>query len=200
MGMLIGFTGLAGSGKDTACDYLVDKYPFVKLSFGDALREMALDIDPMVGSLQMGHGIDPLPIHYSQALDMYDYESAKAAFPEMRRFLQRLGNEGVREHFGEDAWSDIVEFHLQAWSCISDVRFQSDASMIARHGGILIRVDRKPSTKHEWKDLSAENQSHTSETEMADIEVDFVLPNHESIEDLHRNLESILQLLGVSHG
>ena len=40
---IIGFSGLAGSGKDTAADYLINTYGdcFRKLSFGDAVKDIA---------------------------------------------------------------------------------------------------------------------------------------------------------------
>lgn len=39
MPLLIGLTGYAGSGKDTAADYLVHTHDFAKISFADPLRE-----------------------------------------------------------------------------------------------------------------------------------------------------------------
>lgn len=38
--MIIGITGVAGSGKDTAADYLVSKYGFTKVSFAAILKNM----------------------------------------------------------------------------------------------------------------------------------------------------------------
>ena len=36
---LIGFMGQAGSGKDTAADYLVDQYKFIRVAAADAMKE-----------------------------------------------------------------------------------------------------------------------------------------------------------------
>jgi len=38
---VIGLFGLIGSGKDTASDYLVDKYGYTPISMGDIVRELA---------------------------------------------------------------------------------------------------------------------------------------------------------------
>ncbi len=42
--MLIGISGLAGSGKDTSADHLVKNHNFVKVSFADPLKRVARDI------------------------------------------------------------------------------------------------------------------------------------------------------------
>ena len=39
--MIIGFMGLAGSGKDTCAEYLVQKYDFVRYAFGDKVKDLA---------------------------------------------------------------------------------------------------------------------------------------------------------------
>ena len=36
---LIGFMGQAGSGKDTAADYLVKYYDFIRVAAADAMKE-----------------------------------------------------------------------------------------------------------------------------------------------------------------
>lgn len=41
MKTIIAFCGLAGSGKDTACNYLVDRHKFKKASFAGPMKEMA---------------------------------------------------------------------------------------------------------------------------------------------------------------
>ena len=41
---IIGISGLAGSGKDTSADFLVDDHRFVKLSFADPLKRICRDV------------------------------------------------------------------------------------------------------------------------------------------------------------
>ena len=38
--MLVLLNGLAGSGKDTVANYLIEKYGFVKVSFGAVLKDV----------------------------------------------------------------------------------------------------------------------------------------------------------------
>ena len=44
MGILIGFSGLANSGKDTCADYLVENYKFAKISLSDPIKRMVMEI------------------------------------------------------------------------------------------------------------------------------------------------------------
>jgi len=44
MGILIGFSGLANSGKDTCADYLAENYEFAKISLADPIKRMVMEI------------------------------------------------------------------------------------------------------------------------------------------------------------
>jgi hypothetical protein len=44
MGILLGVSGLAGVGKDTAANFLVKEFDFVKISFADPLKRIARDV------------------------------------------------------------------------------------------------------------------------------------------------------------
>mgnify|MGYP001029466142 CR=1 FL=1 len=97
--MIVAFCGYAGSGKDTAADILVKDYGFTKIAFADALRKMAWDINPMVWVDVYGKRY-----YYQQVINDYGYSGAKEIFPEVRRFLQRLGTDGCRRHIDDNIW------------------------------------------------------------------------------------------------
>lgn len=44
MGILIGVSGVAGSGKDTVANYLVDRVGFIKVSFADPMKRIVRDV------------------------------------------------------------------------------------------------------------------------------------------------------------
>lgn len=154
--MLIGLTGLKRSGKSTAAKYLVDVYGFTELSFAEPLKSMALDVDPIVHVRDDFKGRRVYRL--SEVVEEFGWEEAKDRFPEVRRFLQRLGTEGVRSHLGVNTWADIVEgaiedirsddyYHRNGETTpivIADVRFENEAEVVVRHGGVVVEVRRLP--------------------------------------------------------
>ena len=88
---LVGLSGLAGSGKDTAADYLWERYAFAKLAFADPLRAAASDM----------FGVQLEVFHDRTKKDkVIDYWGMTP-----RQMLQLLGNDAVKPVFGHDIWA-----------------------------------------------------------------------------------------------
>jgi len=144
--MLVGLTGRAQHGKDTLGGILVEEFGFKRYAFADQLKSMALVLNPYVDS------------KYSQRLYTLvqdaGWDNAKLE-PEVRRFLQVLGTEAVRDHLGADAWINALEKKLDddgLWDpqgpaygsriVVTDVRFPNEAEWISKFGGVLWRLRR----------------------------------------------------------
>lgn len=142
---LVGLVGYARSGKDTVANALCENLGYVKASMADPLREMAAAINPVVGwGHAFGYGVGG-PVYYRPAVESLGYEAAKDRYPELRRFLQRLGTEGIRDHVGADYWVRAAERRIQTADhplVFSDIRFQNEAEMILRNGGVIVYVNR----------------------------------------------------------
>lgn len=199
MRKIIGLCGHYGSGKDEAAKALVER-GWVRVAFADPLREMALAIDPyvVVGDRESGEkGIDPdklagavvvyggFFVRLSSLVAVYGWDVAKK-IADVRRFLQRLGTEGVRNHIGNDTWVQVAERSMPADKNVvfTDVRFANEAAMIRERGGQVVRLYRPG---HE------PNCGHASE--QFDFDTDFEIYNADSVEKLH---EAILYLAGIS--
>jgi hypothetical protein len=153
--MLVGVTGYAQHGKDTVANLLVAEYGFTRIAFADALKSMAYVLDPIVAPdqwLDDGHGNALLkePIRLSQLVDTKGWEFSKQ-LPEVRRFLQVLGTEGVRDHLGEGSWVQAVHRQRESLGTdivIPDVRFPNEAAYVKEHGFLLkvVRVNQDGST------------------------------------------------------
>lgn len=153
--ILIGVTGYRRSGKNSTTSILEHKYGFKQYAFADALRQMAEAINPVISwaeapaavleALSGPYGVQKKEYRYLELLQALGYEKAKE-IPDFRRFLQRLGTEGVRDTFGPNAWVDALYRKLVLDSpskvAINDVRFSSEADFIRRKGGVLWRVIR----------------------------------------------------------
>lgn len=147
--IIIGVTGFRRSGKNSTTAIL-KRYGFREYAFADALRTMALGVDPLISTVGSPQDLTTLlppdPIRYSELLGLVGYDRAKDV-PDMRRYLQRLGTEGVRQVFGPTAWVDALARRLEQDQpklvAISDVRFLSEAEWIIKQPGCqLWRVNR----------------------------------------------------------
>lgn len=184
--MIVGIAGKARSGKDTIALHLVKEYGFKRIGFADAVKDMALDINPLLTNSGL---------RLSQAIRTLGWETAKDVYPEVRRFLQAVGTEGVRNRFGQNAWVDVVadtifkshETSQLNW-VIPDVRFFSEARFIGEAGGSLIRVQRYSD------DLE---DTHASETELDDARVDYGIVNEGRLSDLYMKTDIIMHDLGI---
>lgn len=151
---LVGVSGFLRTGKDSVAA-LLQTFGYARLAFADPLRKLARDIDPYIDLRDaprdicddVDHDADNEgPVLYSVLFDTVGYERAKEV-PDFRRFLQRLGTEGIRGNFGEDAWVNLAVQAIEALPhdtnvVLPDVRFPNEAAAIRRLGGVVWRTER----------------------------------------------------------
>ena len=130
----VGLTGRARTGKDTAAAALV-AVGWQRVGFADLLRDVAYAVDPTVSLGDDGHG------RLSVVVDQIGWEQAKD-YDDVRRFLQRLGTEGVRNHLGTHVWVDAAMARATTPTVFTDVRFPNEAQAIRDAGGIVVRLTR----------------------------------------------------------
>lgn len=127
MSIVIGVTGYAQHGKDTVAAQLCERYGYTRMAFADTLKSMAISLDPIVA--KRPYSLDET-MRLSEVVEHLGWEDAKK-YPEVRRFLQVLGTEGVRDHIGEDSWVTALYSRWQACGqpdlVIPDVRFSNEA-------------------------------------------------------------------------
>lgn len=178
---IVGLTGYAESGKDTAGSVLVQRHGFVRDFFAKVLKDFAYDVDPFV---QLADGRF---VRYAELVDQVGVDVAKGN-PDVRRYLQRLGTEGGRKHIHPDVWvRPVMERALASSSpvVITDVRFPNEVDAVRSNGGVVIRVNR-PGCEPV--------NTHASDAGIGDLEVDIDIDNDGTVEDLHRKVEEALGL------
>ncbi len=184
--MLIGITGTDGSGKGTVVDYLVAYHGFV---------------------------------HYSARSILVD-ELKRRSIESTRANMRVVANE-MRAEYGNDY---IVTHSLEKIktvgterAIIESIRTLAEAETLKSHGGILIAVDADQKCRYERV------QSRRSETDKVTFEefaahealeendpdphgmqkrkvmqmADFSIMNDGEVEALYREIESILQKIGI---
>lgn len=188
--MLIAFSGLLGSGKDTAAKILIDEYGFTKIAFADALRELLLAIDPEISYEDMW-GLTVR--RFSQIMREEGWDTAKRNYPEIRRLVQATGTEGIRNIFGEDAWVNLLAKRYpdiadnNSRYVITDCRFDNEVAFVRDNGGLLIWVERE----------GVVSNGHAAEsTHIKDL-ASIVLHNDATIDEFHEDVRFVLHIRGI---
>lgn len=203
--MLIGLTGKKQSGKDTAADWLVRRFGFTKIAFADPVRKMAYDINPIVGAHVDFEGNTVTGVQYvylREMIDEYGWDKAKVLCREIRRFLQRLGTEGVRENIDRRAWVEIAVKELtRYWEqdymrdrkrrpiVISDVRLPEEHEFVRSRGGVIVKIEREGQPED-----NSELGTHVSES---GVPYDYLIKNPQgSLKEMHAQLTELVKSLG----
>lgn len=183
----IGLAGRAGSGKDTVAGHLSSCHGYTKVSLADGVRDMALAIDPVVGYAH--------PEQYarlSYLVDSDGWEHTKRTVPEVRRLLQVIGTDAVRDMISPTAWVDLAErkaAEVAGPVVFPDVRFPNEAAMIQAHGGLVFYVARDFRHGPEAEFL------HVSETAMDAYPVDGTIYNTRTRIALRDYVDSIVAMI-----
>lgn len=170
--MLIGFTGPAGSGKDTCGAYLIEHHGYKRLSFAAPIYD-ALEA--------MGFG---RPDTQEQKEAMIPWLGVS-----WRHLAQTLGTEWGRERVHPNLWLGLALKKVQANPhlkfVITDVRFENEALMVREAGGRVVHLEGR---KHEG------TLQHASEEGIQRLAQDVVVHNDVGhIHVLHRKLELALR-------
>ena len=190
--MIIGISGLAGSGKDTAADFLVNDHGFVRVALADKLKRVCRDIfdfseEQLWGPSSKRNAPDERYPRYDR-----DTNTLKGLTP--RYALQTLGTEWARDCY-QDIWTEDAlrtakillgsgDHHYDAKRgltlcmaapictagakgiVIPDVRFKNEMKRIRDAGGHLIRMKR-------GNGLSGAGALHQSEAEQLELDDDY---------------------------
>lgn len=141
MRKVIGLLGLAGSGKGTVADILVDQYGYTKLSFADSVKDVAAVLFGWDRSLLEGdtkqsrEWRETKDLFWSRKLG-YDFTPRMA--------LQKIGTEAGREVFHPELWIFTLEKKLE-WSnriVIADTRFPNEIAFLKSRNAKIVTVNR----------------------------------------------------------
>jgi hypothetical protein len=209
--MIVGFVGFIGSGKDTAADYLVNFYEFRRDSFASTLKDAV--------SAVFGWDRVLLEGRTKQARDWREqvdtWWAHRLDMPNLtpRWVLQNWGTEVCRNAFHDDIWIASLENKMRKTTdniVISDVRFPNEIKAIHEAGGIVVRVKRGedpewynaavsanagPNGNATWslsKAKLAQLNIHASETAWVGGDIDYVINNDSSIDDLFEQIKNLV--------
>ena len=219
--MLIGITGLIGSGKSTIGNHLIDSYGFTRESFASSLKDAVAvlfhwDRNLLEGDTEESRSFRETP-------DPYWSEHLGGTITP-RIILQEMGTEVMRETVHPDFWILSLMKKLQANTSdivITDVRFPNEVEAIRKLDGFIVNVVRPPMPDwfldvSDWNTLRRNNITpitseedvifnlgtlgiHPSEYSLLvfgrEIKYDYTIINYETLEDLKKKTDIMLSEL-----
>jgi len=184
---LIGICGKKRHGKDSVATWLHSYRDFTVMALADELKVMALDIDPHVAVTADEHSGDwGSAIKLSALVQEIGMDRAKTEVADVRRFLQRLGTEGLRAR-DPGFWTRTLGARIDAAAdvpvVVPDVRYDNEAEWILNRGGVVYRVVRAG--------YDNGGDSHASEAGVSDDLVESTIDNSGRLVDLHQRLDTL---------
>lgn len=169
---IIGISGPARVGKDTAADFIRGKMPIYEIaSFADPIKEM----------LRVGLGLTASQL-YGQ--DKQKVDDRYGCTP--RKLMQTLGTEWGREMIDQNIWVNAMKAHIELYDdphfIIPDVRFESEADMI-REKGILIHIHG----------MNVIDNAHISEQGVKLNREDIIVNNNGTLDEYYLKLDKMLR-------
>ena len=185
--ILLGLTGRAGSGKDTAADHLCRHFGFVRASFAEPIKTM---LEAMLEHAGVDHA------------HLYEPSKKNTPIPQLRgatarQMMQTLGTEWGRECMGPHWWLHLLDRHLGISAgtpvhdriVITDVRFPNEGEWLHQHGGHVLRLVRHH---------AAPVRAHASEQQIDLLPADFAIHNDgPTLCGLHALLDGLADSLGA---
>lgn len=178
--IIIGLSGKAGSGKDTAAQILCEKHGFTRIAFADAVRDALYNLDPLV--VLNNNGV----VRLRQLVMHEGWDKAKQN-REVRELLQRMGTEAGRDIHGSECWNRIAAHRAAMYERVvfTDVRFDNEARLVSELGGMIVNINRES---------AAAVSRHVSENGISENFVSLEVENDGTIEDLHTKIEDLLTM------
>lgn len=180
--LILGLCGLAGTGKDTAADYLCAAHGFERYAFAEPMRDM-------LEALFMPAGLDHAYIH-ERALKELPVPRLGLSY---RHLAQTLGTEWARKHLGESIWLRIAELRLGLPDApvhdrivITDVRLPIEAEWVNSYRGAVVTLERP---------TAAPVRPHVTEQQADQIKPWCLVDNTSDLHWLHWQLDAIVERL-----
>lgn len=207
--MKIGVCGFIGSGKNSFCNILEQKYGFTTLAFADCLKDCLSII--FSWDREMLSGNTPESRLWREQTD--EWWSQKLGIKDFspRFAMQYIGTQVLREGFHNNIWVDALEKQLDQFErvCVSDCRFQNEIAMLKNKNATIVEIQRNTpplfystaelanSGCQTSKNLLQNSGIHVSEWEWIGFS-DCVITNNSTLEDLEIKVEKFLEKLNVT--
>jgi hypothetical protein len=174
--LLVGLAACARCGKDTVARRLREKHGFKTIAFADPIKRGAQQLFGLTEK------------------QTWDDSVKEIVIPEWnlspRQIFQRLGTEFGRETIHPDIWLTRARVEIERLVaqgcrrvCLTDIRFENEASMVRRMGGMIWHIERPGVVT-----VSA----HKSENGVVRHDPDRLVQNDGSLTELYVKIDALM--------
>lgn len=192
---IIGLSGRAGSGKDTIADIILEHRTGVRLSFAWPIKHM----------IAVGFGISLNDLN-NQTMKNAKYPSLNGRT--LREAMTSLGTDWAHGFLGKDVWVNQVKNRIdqiykqdsftdgvEPVIIVTDVRFDTEATMLRELGADIIHVDAvnrlRSASQVPLPPGSPVPVTHISEKGIEMLPGETILNNNGTLEDLRDTLQTV---------
>lgn len=203
---LLAVSGSANCGKDTASDYIVNRYNFVKIAFADRIKRILMDVYDLDYNNLWGpsNNRSVYDVRY-KIPDSEEYLTARTgsqAFGDCGRSLyidtwvdctfrdiKKLENgyfydyedyKGVFKNYLNPGRKNVI---------ISDCRYINEMNKVKEMGGKVIRIKK---TVVPLKGKSGKHSSEMSQVQIMDNYFDYIIYNDGTIQELYNKIDQFM--------
>lgn len=184
--MIITISGKSRSGKDTTAAYLKEKfssYDIDTVALADKLKIVCCYMLNNIGyNITLDHFYDEIEKERERTL-------INGSIFTLRKLMQDTGTE-FKSIFGQDFWCRELYKTMDpsGYYIISDCRYQYEIDYFNSKFSKVISLKLE---RDQDNNLSEKAKQHSSETEMDDIQYDYIIDNNSSKEELYSKLDEI---------
>jgi hypothetical protein len=207
--MIIAFSGVKFSGKDTAAEALIKNYNFKRIGLADKLKDICAEVfnisredmdNPSKKESQFAENLTISLRHITDLIRKIQHDGfvfdMEEAYVEIRKnfygknltsirdMLQTVGTDICRTYIADDIWLQYVKKEVSSpyeKFVITDARFENERNFFKAMGAVLILIKR-PGLQN--------NSTHISENQLGEeSSYDVIVNNDSSIHSLQESMK-----------